>query len=328
MDNFQNYTLKINSSKPLYTPGPGPILAENLLGIGPCFGRNDEHYQLIEEDVLNWLKIISGKENMARFQGSGSLANEIGITNFVYGKVFILNTGHYSDRLNNFVLNLQKQGLIQKVCYEPLSVLEDCEETFDWLIAVPSETSTGLLTNINQLKILANNIGARLFLDAVASIGLENGHELADVVCFSSCKGLFGLTGGSFIGYNETPLNEVNSFYLNLKTHSEKLITGPYHTIMSLHEIIPIHDSLKYSVEVNKQQFLKKFADYLVHPKKNQPLLSTATSKKIRISEGHEGILYIPRSEVTGSVVCHLGEAHLGREAEGKLINNLEIAES
>ena len=32
-------------------------------------------------------------------------------------------------------------------------------------------------------------------LDATGSIGLERYHELADVISFSSCKGLFGLTG-------------------------------------------------------------------------------------------------------------------------------------
>ena len=32
-------------------------------------------------------------------------------------------------------------------------------------------------------------------LDATASIGLEDEHELADLIAYSSCKGLFGLTG-------------------------------------------------------------------------------------------------------------------------------------
>ena len=36
-------------------------------------------------------------------------------------------------------------------------------------------------------------------LDATASIGLEANHELSDVMAYSSCKGLFGLTGASFV---------------------------------------------------------------------------------------------------------------------------------
>ena len=49
-------------------------------------------------------------------------------------------------------------------------------------------------------------------LDATASIGLETNHNYADVIGYSSCKGLFGLTGAAFIAYNEPPQNEINSF--------------------------------------------------------------------------------------------------------------------
>ena len=47
---------------------------------------------------------------------------------------------------------------------------------------------------------------SKLALDATASIGLEKNHELSDVAAFSSCKGLFGLTGGAFITFNEKTL--------------------------------------------------------------------------------------------------------------------------
>ena len=43
---------------------------------------------------------------------------------------------------------------------------------------------------------------AKLLLDATGSIGLEPDHNLADTIAFSSCKGLFGLTGASFICFN------------------------------------------------------------------------------------------------------------------------------
>ena len=49
-------------------------------------------------------------------------------------------------------------------------------------------------------------------LDATASIGLEDGHNWADVISYSSCKGLFGLTGAGFIAFNTLPSNEIKSF--------------------------------------------------------------------------------------------------------------------
>ena len=96
-------------------------------------------------------------------------------------------------------------------------------------------------------------------LDATASIGLENDHNLADVIGFSSCKGLFGLTGAAFIAYNGKPNNEVNSFYLDLNSHINKLMTGPYHAICSLYDVLNNHQIHRESVLINKNKFMHKF---------------------------------------------------------------------
>ena len=42
--------------KKLFTPGPASLLYENITSIEPCFGRGDDHYQKIENNVLNKLK--------------------------------------------------------------------------------------------------------------------------------------------------------------------------------------------------------------------------------------------------------------------------------
>jgi 2-aminoethylphosphonate-pyruvate transaminase len=36
-------------------------------------------------------------------------------------------------------------------------------------------------------------------------------------------------------------------------------------------------------------------------------------------------ILYKPRNNIGGSVVCHLGEVHLGKLAKGKILENLKV---
>ena len=48
-----------NSKKKLFTPGPGSLIEENILGIEPCFGRNDQKYEKIEISV-NQMKLLSG----------------------------------------------------------------------------------------------------------------------------------------------------------------------------------------------------------------------------------------------------------------------------
>ena len=44
---------------------------------------------------------------------------------------------------------------------------------------------------IEKLKT-SKRLKSKLMLDATASVGLEDNHDLADVIGFSSCKGLFG----------------------------------------------------------------------------------------------------------------------------------------
>ena len=46
-------------------------------------------------------------KKIVTFQGSGSLAIEIALQNFIYGKILIVNTGYYSDRLKFILKNLK-----------------------------------------------------------------------------------------------------------------------------------------------------------------------------------------------------------------------------
>jgi Serine-pyruvate aminotransferase/archaeal aspartate aminotransferase len=88
-----------NKKKKLFTPGPASLLYENISSIEPCFGRGDDQYQKIENNVLRKLKKITNHKNIARMQGAASFALEVMINNFLFGKLLILKTGVYSDRL-------------------------------------------------------------------------------------------------------------------------------------------------------------------------------------------------------------------------------------
>ena len=161
---------------------------------------------------------------------------------------------------------------------------------------------------MKDLKKLSISSKSRLAIDATASFGLENSHKDADVISFSSCKGLLGLTGAGFICYNQTPKNKVNSFVLNLKNAKDKKMTGPYHAIQSLEMILKNYKYFKRSVEINKKLTLKKFKDYISLPKKNQPLLCTYLNCKVK-GTNNKVVLYKPRVKLPGSIICHLGEA-------------------
>ena len=221
---FSNF-INLNEKKILFTPGPSSLSFENLKDIKPCFGRGDAEYDKVENFVLKKIKKISGHNQIVRLQGAASLALEILTYNFLYGKVLIIKTGVYSDRINSMA-NFAKVKFsnIKKIEYVDYRDVDNLINSYDWIFACPVETSTGFKIPISSLYKLKKKLKSKLALDATASIGLEKDHHYSDVSAFSSCKGLFGLTGASFVVYNTEPQNEIESFYLNLFNHLNKKI--------------------------------------------------------------------------------------------------------
>ena len=321
---LNNFIQIRNNDKYLFTAGPSSLIENNLLGLRPCFGRGDSDYLNIEESVMKKLKLMSGHDNLVRLQGSASLALEIITANFLYGDILVISTGYYSDRLIDLINNSKNMfKQIKKISVITYKNLGEITGNYDWIVSCYTETSRGFKISIKDLKSKANELNSKIMLDATASIGLEANHELADVIGYSSCKGLFGLTGAAFIAYNQEPKVEVNSFYLNINSHINKRMTGPYHAICSLYETLKSHEEIKHSVKINKKIFIDKFKDFINIRKEYQPLLCTFTNCKI-ISNSDKAVLYKPRDLKNGSIVCHLGEAHLGLKAQGEIINYLD----
>ena len=324
MKNFKYLVKKENSNKVIFTAGPASLIEENISNVKPCFGRGDKEYLKTEKKVLKKIKKIAGGFNdIARFQGSGSLAIEIMMANYLFGKILIIDTGYYAKRLYLISNQLKKSfGYIKKIDIINWKEINSFQKKYDWIIACPTETSCGIKIPIKILSVIAKKCKSKLMLDATGSIGLEKDHELADVISFSSCKGLFGLTGAGFICFNRKFENYIPSFYLNLQNHIDKKMTGPYQILYSLEKILEKHSDIKYSVIINKKKFMKKMKNFLTMPDEYQPNLCTHVSKIIR-SKSKKVILYTPRNNIGGSVVCHIGEAHLGKNAKGSILDLL-----
>ena len=64
--------------------------------------------------------------------------------------------------------------------------------------------------------------------------------------------------------------------------------------------------------------------EYLEYNISEQPNLCTYVNKKV-IKKSKNVILYQSRANISGSIVCHLGEVHLKRKARGKIINKIKI---
>lgn len=316
-----------NSARQLFTAGPASLLDQNLTGLRPCFGRGDEDYLEAENTVLAALRKLSGHSHLVRMQGSASLALEIVCRSYIVGRVLVLDTGFYSDRLVAMTTNaLSASGQISRIDRISWRDQNTVTDKVDWVVACATETSTGLKLPITSLRQLADRLGARLMLDATASIGLEAGHELADVIAYSSCKGLFGLTGAAFIASHELPAHDDDSFYLSYTNHREKRMTGPYHAILSLVDVLPRHAEFREAVAINKRVFCDKMKPWLSQPDEHQPLLCSHVRLKVATNNAAT-VLYSSRYPLQGSIICHLGEVHLGRAARGQIQESLEFSE-
>ena len=258
-------------------------------------------------------------------QGAASFALEVMINNFIYGKLLIIKTGTYSDRLLSMsIASSNNYKKIKKIDYINYQEIDNISKNYDWIMGCPVETSIGYKIPILKFSELKKRCKSKLALDATASIGLEKNHEYADVLGYSSCKGLFGLTGAAFVAFNSNPNNEINQFNLNIYNHLEKKMTGPYHSICSLYDVLKNYNDFKYAVTINKKIFLKKMKEYLEYNISEQPNLCTYVNKKV-IKKSKNVILYQSRANISGSIVCHLGEVHLKRKARGKIINSIKI---
>jgi len=291
---------QINNQKLMLTPGPSVVLYENLQHLKPLFGRGDDEYSQMSGVVTDWIKKLSGQDEVVTMQGSATLALELAAHSFVMGRVLLVSTGYYSDRLEKLLPN----DCELRICkYEELDSIKD---NFDWVLCAYTETSVAFKVDLENVKNKANECGAKLFVDATGSIGLEDNHQLADVAAFSSCKGLFGLTGAGFVAHKSdlTP-KDLDTFYFNLNTQKNKMTTGPYHTIASLYGVMEKHNIFLQRVINSKNIILEKYQSIVRD--NNQPLLCTYLEGDVVLNDNNI-VLYSPRSKLSGSVICHLGE--------------------
>ena len=111
----------INNNKLMLTPGPAVVLYENIQHLKPLFGRGDEKYQRILEQVLSWIKGLSGQDKIVAMQGSATFALELAAHTFLSGKILLISTGYYSDRLEKL---LSGDCSLTKCKYEELNSVD------------------------------------------------------------------------------------------------------------------------------------------------------------------------------------------------------------
>lgn len=190
----------------LFNPGPvnlSPLVKDNVFNVELCH-RQPEFEQLqarVRARILDLLGFERDQVALSLMHGSGTLAVDAGLATFVRGKVLVADNGIYCERVARTLSMLT--GAEVRTCSFGLGAPLDLgviEESLvdhrpDWLAIVHHETSTGILNPLAAVAQLCRRYGARLFVDAVSSVGVHDVDRRADVLCFNSSKCLESLPG-------------------------------------------------------------------------------------------------------------------------------------
>ena len=61
---IKNLIKQKNDNKIIFTAGPASIIDNNIINLGPCFGRGDNEYNKTYNSVIKKLKKISGLKKL------------------------------------------------------------------------------------------------------------------------------------------------------------------------------------------------------------------------------------------------------------------------
>lgn len=189
----------------LFNPGPVNLdrrIKENLFNVELCH-RQPEFEELtasVTRRLYAGLGLDPARVALSLLHGSGSLAVDAALATFVRGRVLVLDNGLYCQRLVRTLATLGVEaitlafGVGERV--DP-AVVADALESLgpDWVAMVHHETTTGILNPLDEVAALCARHGARLFVDAVSSLGVHHVDTAADVVCFNSGKCLESMLG-------------------------------------------------------------------------------------------------------------------------------------
>ena len=214
---------------------PGPVMLSQEVRTAfdriPVSHRNDQ-FKTEFRRIKNRLCELVGASRVEIVLGSGTLANDIvgGQLSLLDGPGVVLSNGEFGDRLIDQACRFRLSHEAMSVDWGQPFELAEIEALVErigatWIWAVASETSTGMLNDIEGLKALARRRGLKLCLDCVSAVGAVP-LDLAGVYLVSGASGkaLAAYPGLSFVFYDDDVMPEPTRLprYLDLGYYAEK----------------------------------------------------------------------------------------------------------
>jgi aspartate aminotransferase-like enzyme/predicted N-acetyltransferase YhbS len=216
-----------------FLPGPVPLSPEVQAAFErpPVYHRDTrfrEEFQRTKARLCG----LAGAPRVEILLGSGTLANDVvaGQISLLDAPGIVVSNGEFGERLIDHARRMRLvHGAVQFDWGARIDMARVEQAMIQagarWLWAVVSETSTGMLNDLDALRSLARKHGAALCLDCVSAIGVMP-LDLEGVYLASgaSGKGLASLPGLSFVFHSHEVGAEPARLprYLDLGYYAEK----------------------------------------------------------------------------------------------------------
>jgi aspartate aminotransferase-like enzyme len=225
----------------LMIPGPTPVPENVLLALAkhPIGHRSGEFSQIMAEVTANlkWLHQTENDVLMLTVSGTGAM--EAGIINFFSpgDRVLVVHNGKFGERwaevAKAFALDVVEVTAAWGQPIDPGAVKAaldaDTAKAIKGVVVTHSETSTGVINDLETIAKYIKAHGALSIIDAVTSLGASNVPIDAwslDVVCSGSQKGFMIPPGLGFVtvsakAWDAYKVAKLPRYYMDLGKYSK-----------------------------------------------------------------------------------------------------------
>jgi aspartate aminotransferase-like enzyme len=204
----------------LLTPGPTPVPPEVLAALAEpvIHHRGRDYREIYERSLARLAEVYRTRNEVLMFTTSGTGAFESAVANLTSpgDRQLVLSAGNFGERwaglAEAFGANLVHVRLDWGESPEPDDLRSALVEAGDVRIVylTHSETSTGVVCDVQALAAVAKEAGALVVVDAVSSLGavpLETDAWDLDVVVSGSQKALMTPPGVAFVSVSQAALD-------------------------------------------------------------------------------------------------------------------------
>jgi aspartate aminotransferase-like enzyme len=200
----------------LFTPGPTPVPPQVLAALAePVVHHRGPDFRIVYERCLQRLReVFRTRDDVLLFTASGTAAMESAVANLCSpgDRVVVVSAGYFGERFATIARAYGCAVDELRYAWGEVPAAEDLAARLDELggahvvLLTHSETSTGVVADVQSLAAAAKDAGALVAVDAISSLGavpLETEAWGIDVVASGSQKALMTPPGLAMASVSE-----------------------------------------------------------------------------------------------------------------------------